>query len=190
MFSPQPWINLVLKKGLGVGHFIGQNTLCLTQNEVEMHTALQFGHHSKNQLFSKLTLCPLREILLWPLLVWWIMSWRGYKPRADNSLTDRVMVYSHIFIQHQHTRGISTLTLSFPISVHPALFQDECPEYPQPIFIALHACILQTAHFIMRMVLIARSASIYSGNFQIFFAAGPNLQPKSFWANPDESSPV
>lgn len=90
------------------------------------------------------------------------------------------MVYSHIFIQHQHTRGISTLTLSFPISVHPALFQDECPEYPQPIFIALHTCILQTAHFIMRMVLIASSASTYSGNFQIFFAAGPNLQPKSF----------
>lgn len=129
-----------------------------------MHTALQFGHHSKNQLFSKLTRCPLREIALWPLLVRWTMSWRVYKPWADNSLTDRVMVYSHIFIQHQHTEDIFTLTLSFPINVHPALFQDECPEYLQPIFMTLHTCILQTAHFIMRMVLIARSASIYSGN--------------------------
>lgn len=90
------------------------------------------------------------------------------------------MVYSHIFIQHQHTEGIFTLTLSFPINVHPSLFQDECPEYPQPIFITLHTCILQTAHFIMRMVLIAGSASIYSENLQIFFAAGSNLQPKSW----------
>lgn len=90
------------------------------------------------------------------------------------------MVYSHIFIQHQHTKGIFTLTLSFPINVHPSLFQDECPEYPQPIFITLHTCILQTAHFIMRMVLIAGSASIYSKNLQIFFAAGSNLQPKSW----------
>ncbi|KAJ7417500.1 hypothetical protein WISP_64510 [Willisornis vidua] len=56
----------------------------------------------------------------------------------------------------------------------------ECPEYPQPIFITIPTCILQIGHFIMRIVLIAMSGSNYSGNLQIFFAVGPNLQPKSF----------
>lgn len=96
--------------------------LRLTQNEVQMHTSLQFGHHSKNQLFSKLTLCPLREIVLWPFLVRWTMSWRVYKPWTDNSLTDQVMVYSHIF-QHQHTKGIFSLTIAFPIRLQQVLFE-------------------------------------------------------------------
>lgn len=33
---------------------------------------------------------------------------------------------------------------------------------------------------------IAKPASIYFGNVQIFFAVWPNLLPKSFWANPAE----
>lgn len=92
-------------------HFGLNNVLHLTQSEAHVHTSLPFGHHSKNQLFSKLTLCPLREIALWPFLVRWTTSWRVCKP--NNNLTDQVMVYSRMFFQHQHTKGISTLTHSY-----------------------------------------------------------------------------
>lgn len=150
-----------------------------------MHTSLPFGHRSKNQLFSKLTLCPLREIVLWPFLVWWTMSWRVYKPWRENGLTDQVTVYSHIFFQQLHTKGIFTLTLPFPISLQQALFQDGCPENPQRVLITILTCILQTGRFSRRMTPIAEPASTHSRALQIFFDVGLNLHPKSFWANPE-----
>lgn len=52
-------------------HF-GLNTVFyLTQSAAHMHTSLQFGHRSTNQLFSELISCPLREnVKLFPEHSW------------------------------------------------------------------------------------------------------------------------
>lgn len=90
------------------------------------------------------------------------------------------MVYSHIIFQHQPTKGIFTLTLPIPIRLQQALLQDGCPENPHPMFITVPNCISQTGHFSVRMMPLAKPASIFPGTLQIFFAAGPNLQLKGF----------
>lgn len=113
MLSFQLWLNFILKEGLGIRCFILDWTTCSIWPKVK-HTCTHPCHLATIQ---KINYSPSLHCAPWGKLFsdhsWfrWTTSWRVCKP--NNSLTDQVMVYSGMFFQHQHTKGIFTLTHSY-----------------------------------------------------------------------------